>query len=88
MVGDICIRCTEDLIEDDPSYDASQYTEELSQENIKHKPDDQVCITCANQYEHQKWLKEATKGGPDCESNEQALQVLKEEELLNNRGYV
>jgi len=61
-------------------YDAKDYTNELSEEKVKHSPDDQICQTCTDQYEHQKWLQEATKGGPDIESHEQALQMLREDE--------
>jgi hypothetical protein len=61
-------------------YDAKDYTTELSEEKIQYDPLYQLCQTCVDQYEHAKWLKEATKSGPDCESNEQALQVLREEE--------
>lgn len=57
MVGDICIRCTEDLIEDDPSYDAEMYTLELSDEGVKHQLEDQVCINCANQYDGARYAK-------------------------------
>ena len=77
-----CIRCTEQLIEDDPSYDASEYTQELLGENIKHEPDDQVCITCANQYEHTKWIKNSTQpaSNQSHEEIETQLQALREDE--------
>ena len=54
---DTCIKCTEDLIQDDPWYDAKDYTEELSSENIVHAPEDTVCTNCASHYEVMRAVK-------------------------------
>lgn len=48
-----CIRCEEPQMNDRPMYDAKHYVSHLASENIKHKPDDQICVACAYYYKHQ-----------------------------------
>ena len=82
-----CIRCLEPQDPTEFHHDAESVSELLTNAGIAHKPHDIVCTHCeqtmameAEESNRAKWLEEATKSGDDCESNEQALQALREEE--------